>query len=239
VAPIASQSFRTLNIPITSSQTQLSTQCQVVPKDLGADQDTFFIFFDTLGANSLPIADIGPNPPPTPGPAQPFPGIGVRDFAEINDTMGKVTGVDINNTTVKSTFSDVVGQLPVDNDPFSFVSAQQVGIARLSLDYCDQMVETPALRNAFFPGFDFTATADVAFNNQAKRDLIIDPLVDKMLGMALNNQPAQTDVRPVLNTLFDQLTVGCTAATCPAGTTRNVVKGVCSAVLSSGAVQIQ
>jgi Concanavalin A-like lectin/glucanases superfamily len=238
VAPISSQSFRTLNVPITSSQTQLSTQCQVVPKDLGADQDQFFIFFDTLGANSLPIADIGPNPPPTPGPAQPFPGIGVRDFAEINDTMSKLTGVAESNTTVSGTFGDVITQLPVGNDPFGFVSAQQVGIARLSLDYCDQMVETPALRNAMFPGFDFTATADVAFDTQVKRDQIIDPLVDKMLGTALANQPGQADVRPVLNTLFDQLTAGCTAATCPASTTRNVVKGVCSAVLSSGAMLI-
>ncbi|HTO06013.1 MAG TPA: LamG domain-containing protein [Myxococcota bacterium] len=239
VAPVASQSFRTLNIPITSGgQTQLSNQCQVVPKDLGADQDTFFVFFDTLGSNSLPIADLGPNPPPAPGPATPFPGIGVRDFAEINDTMSKLTGVTQSNTTVRGTFGDVITQLPVGNDPFSFVSAQQVGIARLSLDYCDQMVETPALRNAMFPGFDFTATADVAFNSQAKRDLIIDPLVDKMFGTGLNDQPAQTDVRPVLNTLFDQLTAGCTAATCPAGTTRNVVKGVCSAVLSSGAMLI-
>ena len=238
VAPISSQSFRTLNIPITSSQTQLSNQCQIVPKDLGADQDQFFIFFDTLGANSLPIADIGPNPPPTPGPAQPFPGIGVRDFAEINDTMSKLTGVPEGNTTVATTFGNVITQLPVGNDPFSFVSAQQVGIARLSLDYCDRMVETPALRTAMFGAFDFTATADVAFNSQAKRDQIIDPLVDKMFGTGLSNQPAQTDVRPVLNTLFDQLTAGCTAATCPAGTTRNIVKGVCSAALSSGAMLI-
>jgi concanavalin A-like lectin/glucanase superfamily protein len=239
VAPVASQSFRTLNIPITASRTSLSTQCQVVPKDLGADQDTFHIFFDTLGNNSLPIADVGPNPPPTPGPATPFPGIGVRDFAEINDTMSKVTGVNVGNATVKGTYNDVIQQLPSTNDPKSFVSAQQVGIARLSLDYCDQMVETPALRNAFFPGFDFTATGDVAFNSQAKRDLIINPLVDKMLGTGLNNQPGQTDVRPVLNTLLDQLTANCTsAAACPSGTTRNIVKGVCSAVLSSGAVQI-
>ena len=239
VAPIASQSFRTLNVPITASRTSLSTQCQVVPKDLGADQDTFHIFFDVLGNNSLPIADVGPNPPPTPGPAMPFPGIGVRDFAEINDTMSKVTGVNAGNAIVKGTYNEVIQQLPSTNDPKSFVSAQQVGIARLSLDYCDQMVETPALRSSFFPGFDFTATGDVAFNSQAKRDLIINPLVDKMLGTGLNNQPGQTDVRPVLNTLLDQLTASCTsAAACPAGTTRNIVKGVCSAVLSSGAVQI-
>jgi hypothetical protein len=49
VAPVASQSFRMLNTAITQESTRLSEQCQVVPKDLGADQDVFHIFFDTLG----------------------------------------------------------------------------------------------------------------------------------------------------------------------------------------------
>jgi hypothetical protein len=243
VAPIASQSFRTLNIPVTMSRTQLSNQCQVVPKDLGADQDTFHIFFDVLGTLSDPIADVGPNPPPPPGPPKSFPGIGIRDFAEINDTMGKLTGVGSNNASVKATYLELLQQLPSTNDPYGFVSAQQVGIARLSLEFCDQLVENTSLRNAFFgtgPGsFDFTQTGDTAFDSQAKRDAIIDPLVDKMLGTALNNQPAQADVRPVLNTLIDQLTAGCTAATCSTTFTRNAVKGVCSAVLSSGAAQLQ
>ncbi|HTO71868.1 MAG TPA: LamG-like jellyroll fold domain-containing protein [Myxococcota bacterium] len=242
-APVASQAFRTLNTTITQSQTQLSQQCQIVPKDLGAAQDMFYIFFDTLGTQSMPIADLGPNPPPQPppAPAVPFPGIGVRDFAEINNTMSKVTGVATSNTTVSGTYSDVIQQLPTNNDPYSFVSAQQVGIARLSLDYCDQMVENTALRNAFFGAgsFDFTATGDVAFNTQAKRDAIINPLVDNIVGKTLADQPDQTDIRPVLNTLFDQLTNGCTAATCTSTFTKNAVKGVCSAVLSSAAAQIQ
>ncbi len=241
VAPVASQSFRTLNIPITASRTRLTDQCQVVPKDLGADQDTFHIFFDTLGNLSLPIADLGPNPPPAPGPAQTFAGIGVRDFAQINDTMGKLTGVGTNNATVKATYLELLQQLPSTSDPYGFVSAQQVGIARLSLEYCDQMVENVGLRNAFFGAgtFDFTATGDVAFNDQTKRDAIINPLVDKMLGTALNNQPNQTDVRPVLNTLMTDLTTTCTTpAACPATFTRNAVKGVCSAVLSSAGAQI-
>ena len=239
VAPIASQSFRTLNTPITASRTQLSTQCQVVPKDLGADQDTFHIFFDVLGNLSDPIADIGANPPPPPGPAQAFPGIGIRDFAEINDTMAKLTNVGVTNPTARATYLELQQQLPGSNDVAAFVSAQQVGIARLSLEYCDQMVENAGMRTAFFgSSFPFTEPATTAFDTQAERDMIINPLVDKMFGTTLGNQPNQTDIRPVLNTLIDELTTGCTAATCPASFTRNAVKGVCSAVLSSAAVQI-
>jgi hypothetical protein len=239
VAPIASQSFRTLDMPITTSRTQLSMQCQVVPKDLGADQDTFHIFFDVLGNLSEPIADIGANPPPPPGPAMPFPGIGIRDFAEINDTMGKLTNVGVANPTVRATYLELQQQLPGNNDVKAFVSAQQVGIARLSLEYCDQMVENGGLRTAFFgSSFPFTEPATTAFDTQAERDMIINPLVDKMMGTTLANQPNQTDVRPVLNTLLDELTAGCTDTSCPATFTRNAVKGVCSAVLSSAATQI-
>ena len=239
VAPIASQSFRTLNVPITASRTQLSTQCQVVPKDLGADQDMFHVFFDVLGDLSQPIADIGANPPPPPGPAQAFPGIGIRDFAEINDTMAKLTNVGVTNPTARATYLELQQQLPGSNDVAAFVSAQQVGIARLSLEYCDQMVENAAMRTAFFgSSFPFTEPATTAFDTQGERDMIINPLVDKMMGTTLGNQPNQTDIRPVLNTLIDELTTGCTAATCPATFTRNAVKGVCSAVLSSAAVQI-
>src|SRR5262245_2240892 len=239
VAPVASQSFRTLDIPITTSRTQLSMQCQVVPKDLGADQDTFHIFFDVLGNESMPIADIGANPPTPPGPAEAFPGIGIRDFAEINDTMGQLTGVGVTNPTVRATYEELLQQLPASNDVRAFVSAQQVGIARLSLEYCDQMVENSGLRTAMFgSSFPFTEPATTAFDTQAERDMIINPLVDKMMGTSLGHQPAQTDVRPVLNNLIAELTTGCTAATCPASSTRNFVKGVCSAVLSSAAVQI-
>jgi hypothetical protein len=239
VAPVASQSFRTLNAAITQDMTVLSTQCQVVPKDAGADSDVFHVFFDALGTLSDPMTDLGPTAPPTPPTSVPFVGIGIRDFAEINDTMSSLTGVAPTNATVRTTYNDVLQQLPGNNDVHSFVSAQQVGIARLSLDYCDQLVENTGLRNGFFgAGFDFTQNATTAFDSQAKRDAIINPLVDKMLGTTLANQPTQTDVRPTLNTLIDQLTAGCTPSTCPVATTRNVVKGVCSAVLSSAAAQI-
>jgi hypothetical protein len=239
VAPVASQSFRTMNASITQDTTQLSNQCQVVPKDAGADQDVFHVFFDVLGALSDPEPDLGPTAPPTPPAAVPFIGIGIRDFAEINDTMSTLTGVAPTTAGPRNTYNEVIQQLPGNNDVRSFVSAQQVGIARLSLDYCDVMVETTSLRNAFFGGgFDFTQNATTAFDTQAKRDAIINPLVDKMMGTTLTNQPNQTDVRPVLNTLIDELTAGCTPSTCPVSHTRNVVKGVCSAVLSSAAAQI-
>ncbi len=238
VAPVASQSFRMLNAAITQTSTRLSDQCQVVPKDLGAEQDVFHIFFDTLGDLSMPIADLPGSPPPPPGPVTPSAGIGIRDFAEINDTMSELTGVSTTNNAVRATYLELIQALPSDNDVEAFVSAHQMGISRLALDYCDQLVESTTLRNTFFGvGFNWNADA-TTFAAVGPRDQIINPLGTRMLGTGLANQPTAAEVRPHLDTLLNQLTAGCTAATCPASTTRNVVKGVCAAVLSSAAVQI-
>lgn len=241
IPPVASQSFRLLNANITQTSTQLTEQCSVVPKDLGAEQDVFHVFFDVLGDLNQPIADIPASPPPVVPVDEPSPGTGIRDFAEINDTMSVLTGVPSSNAATRATYAELIQQLPGDNDVRAFVSAQQVGISRLALDYCDQLVETTALRNAFFgtgTAFDFTDTADVAFTTIAQRDAVITPLANKMMGTSLTSQPSAAEVRPALDTLIDQLTAGCTAATCPASHTRNVVKGVCAAVLSSAAAHL-
>ncbi len=238
VAPVASQSFRMLNTSITQGSTRLSEQCQVVPKDLGIDQDVFHVFFDTLGDFSSPMADLPGSPPPAPGVVTPSAGIGIRDFAEINDSMSELTGVPTTNATVRATYLELVQALPSDNDVAAFVSAHQVGISRLALDYCDRMVENTTTRDGFFDqGFDWTQPA-TTFAAVGPRDQIIGPLSSKMLGLSLLNQPTAAEVRPHLDTLINQLTAGCTAASCPAAITRNVVKGVCASVLSSAAVQL-
>ena len=77
-----------------------------------------------------------------------------------------------------------------------------------------------------------------AFSDQTKRDLIIDRLVDRMLNASIAYQPSRDEVRPALNDLISALTGSCTVGTCVATRTRNVVKGVCTAVLSSAAVTV-
>jgi hypothetical protein len=142
---------------------------------------------------------------------------------------------------VRDSFAELEQQLPGTFDLRTFSSSQQVGIAKLSLEYCDSMVESGPLRTAFFgstPAFQFDQPVTTAFSDQSKRDLIIDRLVDRMLNANVAYQPSRDEVRPVLNDLITQLTAGCTAATCDAVRTRNVVKGVCAAVLSSAAVTV-
>jgi hypothetical protein len=85
----------------------------------------------------------------------------------------------------------------------SFVSSQQVAIAKIALDYCSR--SSTAGRAAFFPGFDFSAAPTTAFATAANRDLIFNPLFDRMVGDGLVMQPTRAEVRSALDTMTDQL----------------------------------
>ena len=120
----------------------------------------------------------------------------------------------------------------------TFVSSHQVGIAKLSFEYCDVLVEDATLRDAFFgQGFPWNASADVAFAG-SNPDLVIIPLVDVMIGIDVADQPDPVLTAGILRNLLTDLTTGCTPASCPAQYTLDTVKGLCTAVIASGAVTI-
>jgi hypothetical protein len=238
-APVASQSFRNVNATVTQARQILSGLCSVVPKDLGSNLDQFSIWFDIIAATNVFV----PEPPPVVSPdnsvLDPLPETGIRDFDRINNTLAEITGVDPSDPDILETFEEVRQQLPMDYDVRSFVSAMQVGIAKLALEYCNELVDSPALRSAFFPGFNFNRDAVAAFAAQADRDLISDALYDRGVGADLANQPTRAEVAAAVNELIDELILGCTAATCPAERTETVVKSTCTAVLGSAAVHLQ
>lgn len=240
-APVQSQSFRNLSNAITNSPTELSSMCGIVPKDLGMNLDMFTIWFDRLAAAD----NRAPEPPPAPivnnEVLPPLPGIAVRDFDQINISMGELTGVDPNTNQIVGTYDDIRTALPANYDIRSFVSAHQVAIIKLALDYCDVLVEDNGLRTAFFGnGFQFNAPVATAFVNQAARDIIINALHDQMIGVNIATQPSSVETAALLNTLMDDLTQGCVVdADCDATVTRSVVKGACASVLASAAVHIQ
>jgi len=241
VVPVSGQSFQNVDALVQEPRQLLSRQCSIISKDQGAADDVFTIEFESLGNFSDPV-DPGPPPvPPVEVFGDPLPREGLRDFDKVNTTMASLTGVDPNATRVRDTFTELEQQLPATFDLRTFSSSQQVGIAKLSLEYCDSMVESSALRAAFFgstPAFQFDQPVTTAFSDQTKRDLIIDRLVDGMLGANIAYQPSRDELRPALDQLISDLTAGCTAGTCDATRTRNVVKGVCAAVLSSAAVTV-
>ena len=241
VVPVSGQSFQSVDALVQEPRQLLSRQCSIISKDHGAADDLFSIEFESLGSFTDPV-DPGPPPvPPIEVFGDPLPREGLRDFDKVNSTMASVTGVDPSSAGVSGAFQELEQQLPGTFDLRTFSSSQQIGIAKLALEYCDAMVESNALRTAFFgttPAFQFDQPVNTAFSDQTKRDLIIDRLVDRALSASIAYQPSRDEVRPALNDLISELTAGCATGTCDAARTRNVVKGVCATVLSSAAVTV-
>lgn len=239
VIPVSGQAFRTLDVAASDTKTLLSRQCSVIPKGTGPDSDRFTLVFERLGGFQDVVVEVNPPPPPVGGSSGMRPDEGLRDFARANETMAALTGVDPLTSSVAATYDEIEQALPGSYDVRAFVTSQQVSLAKLSLEYCDTLVETPTLRDAFFgPSFEFDQPPAVAFSDPTKRDLIFDPLMDRMIRVDLATQPARVDVRPILDQLVDDLLLQCATSTCDAVRTRTVVKGACSAVLASAAITI-
>jgi hypothetical protein len=235
------QAFRRIDAQVSGGQQLLSRQCSVIPKGDPAT-DTFTLVFEHL--NGLQnLVDEGP-----PGEltivtdGSGLPARGLRDFARMNETMAEVTKVDPLDGP-QATYLELRQQLPSGYDMRSFVSSQQVGIAKLSLEYCSELVDADVPRldtdpDKFFVGFPFDQVPEAAFDTTAERNLVFDALYDRMLGDGLAEQPVRQDVRDELDLLVDTLMTACPPGTCNATRTRTMVKGICSAVLSSAAVSI-
>jgi hypothetical protein len=207
----------------------LSRQAAVIGLQSGPEIDEFFLSFERLGSSVNIIVEPTPQPPSV-ADGTPSSAIGVRTFDRINATMSVVTGIPITSPDVRETFTLVRQQLPSIDNIETFVSAQQIGVTQLAIEYCNTLLEDTAARSSYFPGFNFGASPSVALSGGG-RDLLINPLMDRMFGVALQSQPAATDVRNELNSLIDRLS-SC-GGSCPAGRTVVIGKASCAAVLGS------
>jgi hypothetical protein len=207
--PVTGQAFKAIDTTVTSSGQTISQTCSIIQM-VDLETDVFTLDFESLGDYTDPDPDTSPTGP-TPvlvGEIQVFPNDGVRDFARINDTMAAVTGVDPNTPAVEATFTELTQALPATFDLRSFAAAHQVSIAKLSLEYCEVAVETPAIRNNLFPNFQFDQPPMTAFDANG-RNIIVTSLVDGMIGTNIVNQPTMAEVSPVINQLIDDLTAVC------------------------------
>jgi hypothetical protein len=137
---------------------------------------------------------------------------------------------------VDQTFQDLRQSLPAVEDPQAFLASHQVAIAQLAIEYCNALVEDQALAAAYFPGFDFSQAPPTAFSG-TNRDLIIEPLLDRVMGIGVMTQPDYAVVSDELGyvaadatrpaNLVDRLIAGNMADT------RGIVKAVCAAAAGS------
>ncbi len=229
----------------------LSQLGAVIPLEKGPADDEFFLTFDLLGTEAYARTD---DPPLviTESDLPPAERIGVRTFDEINATFAAVTGVDPEEPSVDITFQNLRQSLPAIEDPKSFLSSHQVAIAQLAFEYCNALMEDRGTIStaAMFPGFDFAAAPVAAFAN---RDAFITPLVDRLMGLAIQSQPDFTVVRSELgyvtqdlvsgrpDNLIDRMIAPNTdlPQPQPQADTRGIAKGACGAVLGSAIALVQ
>jgi hypothetical protein len=216
---------------------RLSSLGTIVPLEKGPEFDEFFLSFAVLGANTNVVVEATPPPPATPANGEPQPVVGLRTFDEINATMAAITDVSVNQSDVRTTFETIRQQLPSVENIGGFLSSHQIAVAQLAIEYCNALVEDTALRASYFPGVDFAAPVTTALGSGAQRDLVLEPLLDGVIGVNLLSQPDRADVKAELNSLMDNLT-SCSNA-CAADRTVVTVKAVCAGALGSAATLLQ
>ena len=161
--------------------------------------------------------------------------------------MAAITTVD--PQAVKATTFDVLRQqLPTVETVEGFLSAHQMAVSQMAIEYCSALVENNGMttRDVYFPGFfqpgQPPESADIAFNTAGKRNMIILPLMNNVMNTNLTDQPATADVTAELDNLITRLTACATgpSPTCAtAQRTEEVVKAACAATLGSAAMLIQ
>tara|TARA_R110001592_G_scaffold123325_2_gene331138 strand:- start:720 stop:3308 length:2589 start_codon:yes stop_codon:yes gene_type:complete len=238
------QSFQTIDMVLDNSLYTNSTGQPIsrlgtlIALQKGSSDDEFFLSFEEIGTYENVIVNAAPPSPAAPVNSPAEPEIGLKTFDEVNASMSVMTGIATTDTKVKSTFDKVKQQLPTIENIGGFLSAHQMAMTQLAIQYCDALVEDSTLRSSFFPGFDFNVNANTAFDVDG-RDLIISPLITKLIGSSLSSQPADAEVITELNNLMDTLTACANTSSCNAQRTTTTVKAACAAVLGSATTLVQ
>ena len=154
-----------LNGYTASTQIPLSTLGAVIPVDRGAEADEFFLTFDRIGDQ---VFNRPPELPPVPVETAidnlEQSDVGVRLFDEINATLALLTQSDATQANLQSIYNNVQQQLPTSESLAGFLPAHQTGVMQLAVAYCSDLVSDTTRRASFFPGFDFSASYEVAFD---------------------------------------------------------------------------
>ncbi len=219
----------------------------VVPLEKGPSVDEFFLTFDQLGASSYVRTD---DPPLviTPANLPQAERLGVRTFDEINATFAEVTTVDPQTPSVDILYQELRQSLPAVPEIMTFLSAHQVAITQLAIQYCDALIEDGPKAAAYFQGVDFNDPRGTVFS-VANRNLVIDPLIDRVMGIGVMTQPDFVTVESELgfattadlplnrpDNLIDRLL---NSPSVPAPDTRAIGKAVCASVVGSAVTLIK
>ena len=150
VTPVNGQAFTNVDAASFGQPAQVSRLCSVIQKDQGAALDIFEIDLEVVDSFEHQFVDLVAPPTINNSVLPAVPAEGLRDFQLLNASMSSLTGVSPATPAVLAEFSALQQQLPAGFDMRTFVSSNQMGISKLALEYCDELVENTTLRDAFF-----------------------------------------------------------------------------------------
>lgn len=231
------QVYKNLELQVDSNTFNLSPYGTIIPLQEGPNLDEFFLTFEQIGSHSNEVTEPIPAQPAMPADGEKQPRIGLRTFAEINASMSILTDVPVTQSDVQETYEAVKQQLPSSSRIDGFLASHQIAIAQLAIEYCNALVDDATLRSNYFPGFDFSAASNIAFDTTEKRDLLLDPIILRINGSNLTTQPDPAVIKQELNSLIDRLT-SC-GENCSSDRTLAVAKGSCAALLASAVMTVQ
>jgi mono/diheme cytochrome c family protein len=260
-APVG-QAYRlidtTINDQLYSAATGqlISSVGTIVPLEQGPEFDQFFLCFDKLGThdnNPCTTYTAGLLPAQVNGPVT--SDLGVKLFDAINATMSSITGVSPNNAKVKVTYTNVRQSLPAVHDIQGYLSSHQTSLAQLALQYCNVMMDTPSLRDAFFSGVDYNVSLTTSNALNANGTAVVNQLFTKVVGTSVSQPDTnefRTDVGGLIESLCNpnlpnplppgaSLNRACGVVNPQTGVNRTVevIKAACGAALGSGATLVQ
>jgi hypothetical protein len=248
--PVVGQAYSTLNTTITgasysaTSGELLSSVGTVIGLESGPAVDQFFLQFDLLGTATDAIVEQSPCPNGV-CPSQlvlqpPSADFGVRLFAQTNSTFSQLTGIPTSNASVVTTYQSVQQQLPETSTLEAYSSADQVGVAQLAVQYCNQAVTTTALT---LPGVTVPLSG-TTYSSSTGTNQVANALAAMTAGTAalpsgttLSSQPAASTVATELENLIGAL---CTSTPCSGNASRvqAVTVAACAAALGNADVMI-
>jgi hypothetical protein len=232
--PQVGQAYIPLNTAITAANyvpqgEVLSNIGTVIALQSGPTIDQFFLTFDKLGSHSNVVVEATPSmPAPAPGPV--VADIGIKTFAQVNSTLSVLTGVPTSDPNASATYLAVQQQLPPTPTLEGFSSANQVGIAQLAIQYCNEMVNNPTYLATVLPGVTLSAGL---FSSQSGIDSVTGPLAAKVLSSGAH-QPASTTITGPTGELDSLIVNLCSTTACnTAARVQAVTAAACATAFGS------